>query len=175
MERIITCKNTDGVKMTFRETSMDDPFILVKADGIYDAEYDVATSKNTLMPGSTYLGTNATEKYIVLTLKDRSNFAADRDLLDELFKEGDEGTLIVSDEHHLRQISYYVEKLYSDAIHDVRHHTISLKCPDPRFYATGDAIVRIGDINKAWEFPHNFLAVGEEFGFRSTKRIRTRK
>lgn len=70
-DRVITCVNKDGESITFTE-DMFAPFILVSADGIYDAVNKVNMSENTMVDGGIYQGSTAKYRNIVLTVKDRT-------------------------------------------------------------------------------------------------------
>lgn len=171
-DRIIRCTNKDGISMKFTESDLT-PFILVSADGIYDAINNVHVSENTMIDGAQFQGSTAKYRNIVLTLKDDGNFPEDRNMLNQLFKENEAGVLEVSEGgQNLRKIEYYVESMKSDAIYNVRHHIISLICPDPFFYNPTDTTVYMASWISDFEFPFE-CPVGEtfEFGHQSAERI----
>lgn len=70
-DRIITCTNSDGESITFSEDGLND-FILVKVDGVYDAQNTINITENTMTDGAVYHGSTAKYRNIVLTLKDIS-------------------------------------------------------------------------------------------------------
>ena len=161
-DRTIVCKNSNNISMTFTERGFS-PFLLAKANGIYDMSTTVSVVNNTMMDGATYQGSVMGSKNIVLVLKDIGNFDSNRDLLDVLFSKGDLGTLIVYDGNHERQIRYYVESITSTASYNIRLTTVSLICPDPYFYDTYEHTKYLSNITPLFEFEHEFLEEGEEF------------
>ena len=163
-ERVIKCKNADGVTMTFTERGFE-PYLLVKASGIYDVNNTIYQSNNTMMDGAEYQGSVMQPRNIVLTLKEIDDFADNRDQISVLFDKGAPGTLTVLEEDHERQIEYYVESISTTATPNVRLTTVSLICPDPYFYDPYETVRYILDIQPHFEWPHNFLAEGEEFSF----------
>ena len=171
-ERVIKCVNSDGIEMTFNEREFN-PFLLAKANGIYDANINVSTANNTMIDGAVYQGSIASTRNIVLILKDLDNFAQNREQLDVLFAKGNLGVLTVYDNEHERQIEYYTESITSTATPDVRLTTISLIFPNPNFYDTFDTRVFISDMMEMFEFPHEFVSDGEEFSYINTDRIAT--
>jgi hypothetical protein len=169
--RTIICENANGNKMAFDERGFN-PFLLVKATGIYDVSNNIHMSNNTMIDGAEYQGTVMQARNIVLVLKDVVNFAQNRDEISVLFAKDSIGKLTVKDEGHERQIEYYVESITSTATPDVRLTTISLMCPNPFFYDTSDTSVLIANIVSVFEFPHAFLEAGEEFSYISDERIK---
>lgn len=171
-ERIIKCKNSDGIEMTFTERAFN-PFLLAKANGIYDADNVVSMTNNTTIDGSVYQGSVTNARNIVLVLKDISDFADNRDLLDVLFAKGILGIMTVYDNEHIREIEYYTESITSTATPSARLTTVSLICPNPYFYDPFDTSVYISDVMQNFEWPHNFLEQGEEFSYINEGRIKT--
>lgn len=156
--------------MTFGETGLS-PFLLVSAEGCYSAENNVTISENTMTDGGAYQGSVAKIRNIVLTLKDNANHVYNRNLLDALFKSGQEGKLVFKEETNERQIKYYVESVNSTGESGARTYTVSLLCPDPFFYAMSDVTVMLAEWVGNFEFQHQFPVGGEEFGYRSLQRI----
>lgn len=170
VNRTITCSNANGFSMTFGETALS-PFLLVSASGCYSAENNVTISENTMTDGGAYQGSIAKIRNIVLTLKDNSNHVYNRNLLDALFKAGEPGTLVFMEDTNERQIEYYVESVNSTGEYGARTYTVSLLCPDPFFYAMSDITVTLAEWIGNFEFEHQFISGGEEFGYRSLQRI----
>lgn len=172
VNRFITCSNNDGVEVTFGERSPS-PFLLVEAEGCYSVENNVTISENTMSDGGAYQGTVAKIRNIVLTLRDYLDNVYNRNLLNALFKSGEKGTLVFHEDPNERKIEYYVESIESDGNYGSRTYTVSLLCPDPFFYALSDVTVYMAGWISAFEFPHNFIESGEEFGYRSNTRLQT--
>lgn len=170
-ERVIKCKNLkDNTSITFTEKGFT-PFILAKADGIYDVTNNVSMSDNTMIDGAIYQGAIAKKRNIVLTLKDIDNYDENRELIDRVFAGGVLGALTVYDGEHEREIEYYVESISSTAKVTSRLTTISLLCPDPHFYDPYSNVLKISEIMDCFEFPHCFIEAGEEFSFMNMNRI----
>lgn len=166
--RTIKCSNNDGVSITFRENKAD-PFLLVDADGLYLQQNNVTMSENTMVDGAQYQGSVASARNIVLTLRDHGSNRYNRQLLNTLYKKGEEGTLIYTEESVSRQIKYYVESVKSTGDGISRTYTISLQCPDPFFYAMSDITVKMASWIDGFHFIHEFHE-GEEFGSRSNEK-----
>lgn len=171
MNRKITCKNNEGMSVTFG--SAFSPYLLADCDGIYTVSNKVGISDNTMTDGATYQGTVVQKRNIVLTLKDKSDHRLNRYQLYQLFPPDTKGTLIYSEDGVDRVIDYYVEKIDPDSIDKVRTATISLICPDPFFRATSDIELTMAGWESAFTFIHAFTADGETFGTRINERLKT--
>ena len=168
--RTITCSNNDGVSLIFGEKGMT-PFLLVDAEGCYEAVNNVTISQNTMADGGAYQGSVAKVRNIILTLMDKNDHVNNRNLLHSLFKSGEEGTLVFSEDPNVRKCTYYVESVNSTGENGARTYTVSLLCPDPFFYAMDDVTVYMAAWIEQFEFPHQFVSYGEELGYRSTQRL----
>ena len=153
--RSIKCTNKDGVSLTFAERGFT-PFLLVDCEGAYLADNTVTISQNTMSDGGAYQGSVAKIRNIVLTLKDNDDHVFNRDLLHALFKSGESGKLVFSEDPNVRQIEYYVESLNSTGEDGARTYTVSLLCPDPFFYAMNDVSVLMASWEANFEFIHEF-------------------
>lgn len=170
-DRIIKCTNKDGISMKFTERDKT-PFIIKSIDGIYDAMNNVHVSENTMIDGAQYQGSTVKYRNIVLTLKDDSNYPEDRNMLNQLFKDGEKGSLEFSENgKNQRIIDYYVEYMKSTGKFDVRYHTISLICPDPFFYDPTDTSVYMASWVSNFEFEFEDEGEGFEFGYQSAEKI----
>lgn len=172
VDRWIKCTNDDGVSVTFGEKGLT-PFLLVDAEGCYTVSNNVTISENTMTDGGAYQGSVAKVRNIVLTIKDLTNHVYNRNLLHALFKSGDLGTLVFHEATNERQIDYYVESITSTGESGSRTYQISLLCPDPFFYAMEDIIVYMAAWIPNFIFPHEFIASGEELGYRSAERLQS--
>ena len=170
VNRSITCSNKDGYSIVFGEHGMT-PFLLVDADGCYYISNNVTISENTMSDGGAYQGSVAKIRNIVLTVRDLTNHVYNRNLLAQLFKSGEPGKLVFREDENERQIDYYVESINSTGQYGSRVYTISLLCPDPYFYALEDVTVYMASWVSNFEFIHEFVAGGEEFGYRSAERL----
>lgn len=172
--RKITCVNhSTGNLIKIGEDSFS-PFFLAHLDGVYSSEFDVAISDNTLSDGGTYQGSRKKVRNIVITALDQPNNVYNqnnRDLLYTVFRQGETGTLIYSeDDVDDRQIDYEVESVIRES-GGHRLFTISLICPNPYFEDTYDTNVYMANFFGAFEFPHNFNDEGEEIGIYLTERL----
>lgn len=170
--RSITCTNHNGSTMIFTERAFT-PFLLANVDGIYLASNEVSMSNNKMTDGATYQGSSAKKRNIVLTLMDQPNNVynqRNRDALYVLFGEGTQGTLTYTEDGVSRVVTYYVEKIYKSSLKK-RTITVSLLCADPFFYDAEDTNVQMANWISGFEFAHEFLAQGEELGYRSLERL----
>lgn len=171
VDRYITYINDDGFEITFGELGLT-PFLLVDAEGAYFADNNVTISNNTMTDGGAYQGSVAKVRNIVLTLKDLNNHVYNRNMLGELFKAKQQGTLIFHEEDNDRKINCYVESVNSTGEYGARTYTVSLLCADPFFYALDDIVVYLAAWVGAFTFPHDFLESREEFGYRENTRLK---
>ena len=174
MARKITCTNEDGISVIF--TDSFSPWLLENCDGIYETRNSVSTSENTMTDGSTYQGSVTTMRNIVLTLRDTAEdekHQANRALLYALFKPKSDGLFVYEENGLTRQIAYKVEYVTIDSVPRSRRATVSLLCPDPYFVDPEDIIVQMSSWVSQFEFQHEFVSGGEEFGYRVEERIKT--
>lgn len=171
--RQVTCTNRDGVSMTFTEKDVA-PFILAAIDGIYEAKNNVYVSKNSMIDGAVYQGSTAEPRNIVLHLKDENHYQANRDMLNQLFKEREFGTLVFQEgDNPPRKIEYIVESMDSPGTYHSRMHQISLICPDPFFYDISDYDEKMASWVSDFVFPFaSPSGVGFEFGHQTDERIK---
>ena len=172
--RSVKCVNhATGQFIEITEDSFS-PLVLASLDGVYSSEFDVAISDNTLSDGGTYQGSRKKVRNIVITAIDQPNNVynqSHRDLLYTVFRQGETGTLIYSeDDVDDRQIDYEVESIRRES-GGHRIFTISLLCPNPYFEDTYDTNVYMADYVSAFEFPHEFKDEGEEIGIYLTERL----
>lgn len=169
--RKIICTNNEGMVINFQ--SKFSPFLLADCDGLYGIENNVSVSDNTMTDGATYQGSVAKKRNIVLTLKTKENHRLGRYELYQLFSQGTKGTLNYVEDGTERAINYYVEKIDVDSVKNVRTAIVSLICPDPFFEATSDTELTMAGWKSDWEFAHEFVSTGEEFGHRVQEKIKT--
>lgn len=173
MARSIICTNENGLSYEFKDNAFDPLLLLAHVEGIYEHENIVSIEQNAMIDGGTYQGSVAKIRNIVLTLIGRpaekwtQNI---RDILYVLFAEGKSGTLTYVENEKARTINYFVERVHQENTNS-RLYTISLLCPDPFFYDTNVAQVDMANWVENFEFEHEFLAVGEELGYRSAVQL----
>lgn len=167
MGRKIICTNNDGMSITFSDDKFS-PFILANVEGIYSHDNNVSYVENTMIDGGTYQGTVASVRNIVLTILDRPLNVfnqENRDVIYALFEQGQKGTLTFVENGSERAIDYYVESIHRTNI-GTKAITISLICLDPFFYETNWNRAEIAGWVAGFEFVHEFVAEGEELGYR---------
>lgn len=167
--REIICRNEDGMKLSVGEKGFS-PFILCSADGIYGTSNDVFISNGGMLDGGVYHGSVAKVRDIMLTFKDADGAAANRDLLEEVFKPVSEGVLTYDDGSHVRMCRYYVESIDSDGAYGSRTYAVSLRCPDPFFYDAELIVLSASDWESSFTFEHEFHDAGEAFGILSNEK-----
>lgn len=176
--RVITCTNVkENISLTLRRTSAS-PWYLSSYSGLYDNDFDVSTSENSSVDGSTYQDSRIGQRNIVLTISNRDKHRDGRYLLQRIFAVRTLGTLQYDDGDEKRIISYYPEKI-DFANKGVRSDssglvtaTVSLICPDPYFYDLYDHSFMMAAFVPAFSFAHVFAAAKEEFGYRQKEKIK---
>ena len=176
--RKVICTNDDGVSVSFSyEESAK--FFLHSIDGVTSIKNKVTTSENTTVDGSTYQGSVVKQRNMVITAEmNESTSEAHqelRDILYSCFKPKSTGTLKFQ-EGSLRPriIQYKVEDLDVDPDGGPeRYATISLICTDPLFKDEEDIIVTMAGWDTGFEWIHEFVEEGEEFGSRTAEITKT--
>lgn len=174
--RSIKCTNkTTGISITFGEDKFS-PFFLATADGLYLSKNNLYISDNTMTDGGTFQGAVANKRNIVLYVMENPqspNFVYDqynRDLLYNLFRKGEAGTLVYTENGQSRMIEYYAESV-KRANKGSRLFSISLICPNPMFRDEQDHNVSMANWIDQFEFIHEFVEEGEELAYRSSERL----
>ena len=146
----IVCENYRGEKMTFSRT----PRMWIESISGLGADYEVTTSKNSGQDGENYTGTTASKRNIVMVLdvpKRRMDDTKDR--LYSFFQPRSVGILYYYSGNIARKIQYYVESIEPEESGLVRTITISLICPDPKFYALNDELTQLAVWQGCIRFP----------------------
>ena len=144
MDRRIICTNENNIAVEFNHDF--NPFFLLSVAGIYGISANVTTSENTTIDGSTYQGSTAKERNIVITAQMDSNYKANRDYKVEDIDIGEKGV--------------------------VRDIVISLICPDPFFKDLDDVEIVMASWVDDLEFPVCFPEEGIEFGHREADLVK---
>ena len=171
MKRKITCKNEDGMSVTFG--SSFSPYLLMDCEGIYSAKSSVTISQNTMTDGGTYQGSVALIRDIILYIATKDNHQENRKQLNNLFKHKSPGTLIYEENGIQRQIQYYVEEVDPESKKKCRQTIVSLRCPDPYFTSMSDTVVAMAGWLPLFEFPYEFLDEGKEIETRVNEKLKT--
>ena len=170
VDRSITCTNQNNISCLFKE-GVFSPFLLEKAEGLYEMSAGINTSDNGVMDGATYHSSFLKKRNIVLYLRDLNNFKSNREFLNELFIPKSKGTLYFQEEDEERVISYYVEHVTSNGTGYARIYQVSLICPDPYFYDRYDTQITMAAFLPSFTFPHRFKKSGEELGYQQKNKL----
>lgn len=168
----ITCINEDNVQIEFSYDE-DAVFFLETLDGAYSVLNNVATSANTMTDGSTYQGSTTKQRNIVITTSFDDDYQNRRDFLYRAFKPKSPGTFTYYEGEEVRQIDYIVESVEIEEKGVVRNAVISLICPDPFFKDIQESETSMAGWVPGFEFVHEFLEGGEEFGTRVAEKVKT--
>lgn len=170
VDRSITCVNQNNISCVFKE-GVFSPFLLEKAEGLYEMAADINTSDNGAMDGATYHSSFLKKRNIVLYLRDLDHFKDNREFLNELFIPKSEGTLYFQEENEERVISYYVELVTSNGTGYARIYQVSLICPDPYFYDRYDQQITMSAFLPSFTFRHEFKKAKEELGYQQKNKL----
>lgn len=130
------------------------PKIWIESVSGLGADYEVLTSKNSGQDGENYNGSTAEKRNIVIVLDVRKkDYAAQRDRLYSYFQPRSIGTLYYYDDSIARKIQYYVESVEPSGDGLVRNLTLSLICPDPKFYDLEDQLTQLATWQGRITFP----------------------
>jgi hypothetical protein len=146
----ITCENQNSEKLEF---GWFPPLWIQTIDGI-GTRYNVSTSKNSGQDSENYNGATAEKRNIniVFSVKE-SNYVEQRNRLYNFFQPRSEGTLYYDDAPVLRKIGYYVENIEPSGEGMFKNITLSLICPDPKFYAIDEEMTSLAMWEGRIRFP----------------------
>ena len=152
------CDNEKGERIKFGNMA---PFWLVSVNGL-GSDFNVYTSKNSGQDGENYNGSDAQKRNIVLTLElSLRDYEEQMKKLYHFFPKDKSGTLICCGSE-LRKIRYYVEKVEPESEtflpagsspYETKNVTVSLVCPDPKFYAFDDQLTQLAVWKGGIRFP----------------------
>jgi len=128
------------------------PICLVDTDGFSAADYAVTTTKNNNQDGEAYNGATANKRNIVITAELIEDFAAQRGRLFSFFQPRSLGTVHYIDGGTMRKADYYVERVLVEESGVTRPVTISLICPDPKFYDDNATTIKLSS-RRGFTFP----------------------
>lgn len=170
MDRHITCKSENNAVAEFNYDFS--PFFLKSVMGIYGITANVTTSENTTVDGSTYQGSTAKERNIVITAQMDGDYKKNREFLYRAFKLKSTGIFTYVEDGDTKQIEYEVEDIEIGETGVVRDVVISLICPDPFFKDLEDVEVVMASWVDDLEFPVCFPEEGIEFGHREADLVK---
>ncbi|QNK41821.1 phage tail domain-containing protein [Caproicibacter fermentans] len=150
MKRVI-CENQLGAKIEFKYDGY--PLRLADTSGFSAADYEVSTSKNSGQDGESYNGATAQKRNPIITAEIFRDYQAQREKLYSFFQPRTAGTVYYYDNDVGRKAEYYVEKVEVEESGTVRAATISLICPDPKFYDLEDQLTQLATWQGRITFP----------------------
>jgi hypothetical protein len=165
MKRVV-CENQQGQQIEFRYDGY--PLRLSDTDGFSAAEYTVSTSQNSGQDGENYNGSQAKKRNPVITANIFEDYQQWGDRLRSFFQPRSWGTVYAYDGGDGRKAAYQVEKIDIEETGTVRDATISLICPDPKFYALTDQITQLAIWQGCIKFPLHIVNP-----FRVTEKVNT--
>ena len=130
------------------------------------ADYEVTTSKNSGQDGENYTGATASKRNIVIVLDVPKRYMdTAKDRLYSFFQPRSVGIFYYYSGNIARKIRYYVESVEPSEEGRVRTLTLSLICPDPKWYALSDNLTELavweGKITFPLRFPPQINAEGQ--------------
>lgn len=172
-KRSISCVNTDD-STAINFNAIYGGFIIDSIDGIYEISASVKSTEYGATDGSHYNGTVVPQRNIVINGRIISDYKNKRSMLYRVFRPGSNGQFLYTEAGETRVIDYQMEfcKL-PDTKDKIKEVQISLICVDPYFRGSNDIRVTMASWISGFEFPHEFLDGGEEFGYKSSELIKT--
>lgn len=140
MKRVV-CENLQGQQIEFKYDGY--PLRLDGTSGFSSAEYTVFTSQNSGQDGENYNGAQANKRNPVITANIFEDYQSWGDRLRSFFQPRSWGTVYAYDGGDGRKAAYQVEKIDIDETGTPRDVTISLICPDPKWYALTDQLTSL--------------------------------
>jgi hypothetical protein len=150
----IICENVRNETIEFYRS----PLWINSVEGI-GADYEVITSKNSGQDGENYNGSTAQKRNIVVVLDmKRADYVAQRNRLYTFFQPDTTGIFYYYDTNESKKINYKVEKVTpTGGDGPIKHITLSLICPDPKFYALDEEITQLAAWQDNIEFPFDIV------------------
>lgn len=172
MERTLIYKNHKGDMITF---TYKPPFLLSICDGFHETVGTVNSVSSAYGVGTTWNGTSIGQRDLTIKGTITDNIQENRLLLYDMFPLNSEGTLYYYEGDIERKITCLVEKVsIPEKKGFTRDFSISLVCPNPRFYALAATILSMATWIPAFKFklviPKN---KGIKFGTKNTTSMGT--
>lgn len=172
MERTLIYKNHKGDMITF---TYKPPFLLSICDGFHETVGTVNSVSSAYGVGTTWNGTSIGQRDLTIKGTITDNIQENRLLLYDMFPLNSEGTLYYYEGDIERKITCLVEKVsIPEKKGFTRDFSISLVCPNPRFFALAATILSMATWTPAFKFklviPKN---KGIKFGTKNTTSMGT--
>lgn len=162
----IICKNIRGEQITF---DWYGPLWLKSVTGI-GADFTVTTSKNNGQDGANYTGATADVRNIIIVLDVRKDdYVEQRNRLYQFFQPRAAGTIQYSDGNVSRKTGYYVESVEPSGDGVLKNITVSLLCPDPKWYDLDEQLTELA----SWEGLIEWNLEITEEPFEVTRKVNT--
>lgn len=122
------------------------------------ADYEVTTSKNSGQDGENYTGATASKRNIVIVLDvKKADYVKQRNRLYSFFQPRSPGILYYYEGDEAKKIGYRVESVEPSGDDAVKNITVSLICPDPKWYALDDQVTELAVWKGMIRFPLRIL------------------
>ena len=145
--QLVVCENARGEKIRFPDENR--PISVISFDGFGSMDFDVKTSQNSGQDGENYNTSQAKKRNLTITFDIQSDYQRQRDHLHSFFQPRSWGTVYYYETAggEGRKARYQVESLQIADYGVSRTGTLSLICPDPKFYALTDNLTEFA----VWE------------------------
>ena len=145
--QLVVCENARGEKIRFPDENS--PISIISFDGFGSMEFDVKTSQNSGQDGESWNNSTAEKRNLTITFDIQDDYQHQRDRLHSFFQPRSWGTVYYYETEggEGRKARYQVESLQIADYGVSRAGTLSLICPDPKFYALTDNLTELA----VWE------------------------
>lgn len=116
------------------EIGFESPYFLVNVEGLHEAVYELITTDNYGISGTTVTGSKQQSKPLVIEAQISAEYTSRREKLYRTLPEGDDVTVYFYDEQgEVKIITARVQSIDISALGVIRDIEISLLCPNPFF------------------------------------------
>lgn len=151
--QLVVCENARGEKIRFPDENS--PISVISFDGFGSMEFDVKTSQNSGQDGENYNTSQAKKRNPTITFDIQSDYQRQRGRLHSFFQPRSWGTIYYYETEggEGRKARYQVESLQIADYGVSRTGTLSLICPDPKWYALDDQLTQLARRRGLITFP----------------------
>ena len=151
--QFVVCENARGEKI--RLPDENSPISIISFDGFGSMDFDVKTSQNSGQDGENYNTSQAKKRNLTITFDIQSDYQHQRDRLHSFFQPRSWGTVYYYETAggEGRKARYQVESLQIADYGVSRTGTLSLICPDPKWYALDDQLTQLSRRRGLITFP----------------------
>ncbi|MCI1955373.1 MAG: phage tail family protein [Oscillospiraceae bacterium] len=151
--QLVVCENARGEKI--RLPDENSPISIISFDGFGSMDFDVKTSQNSGQDGENYNTSQAQKRNLTITFDIQSDYQRQRDRLHSFFQPRSWGTVYYYETEggEGRKARYQVESLQIADYGVSRTGTLSLICPDPKFYALTDSLTSFAELQGGITWP----------------------